>query len=87
MIHGKTSYLNRLYSRIPLKGIVLSQHMEGLTPPSVFVGRHGYPKVNVGPMMSVGEGDISIMDRPEDWYNKKAEDARLELTNILLFTT
>src|SRR3989338_7907762 len=74
MITGKASYLNRLYSRIPMKPVVVSQDMEGLTPPSVFVGRYGYPKVNIGPMMTLNSEEISVIDRPEGWQNRKAED-------------
>ncbi len=74
MIHGKASYLNRLYSRIPIQPIVVSRDMEGVTPPSVFVGRYGYPRVNIGPMMTLVGGDVSVMDRPEEWYSKSASD-------------
>ncbi len=48
--------------------------MEGLTPPSVFVGRHGYPKVDIGPMMTTLDENVSIMDRPEQWSDKTAAD-------------
>jgi hypothetical protein len=74
MFSSKANYLKHLYSRIPVKSIVLSQHMEGLTPPSVFVGRYGYPKVSIGPMMTAAGEDVSVMDRPEVWSSKTAED-------------
>jgi hypothetical protein len=32
--------------------------MEGLSPPEVFVGRHGYPLVRAGPMVPVGEARL-----------------------------
>ncbi|MCX6815253.1 MAG: hypothetical protein NT120_00175 [Candidatus Aenigmarchaeota archaeon] len=74
MYSSKANYLKHLYSRIPVKTMVLSQHMEGLTPPSVFVGREGYPKVNIGPMMTTIGDNVSIMDKPEQWSGKAAED-------------
>jgi len=46
----------------------LGTDLEGSSPPGVFVGRMGYPKVSVGPL-AVGEtGDTRILDSPEDWY-------------------
>jgi len=32
----------------------VGERMEGLSPPEVFVGRHGYPLVRAGPMISAG---------------------------------
>jgi hypothetical protein len=42
-------------------------HMEGASPPSVFIGAWGYPKVLVGPMLTQEQGDIALMDTPERW--------------------
>lgn len=33
----------------------LGERMEGVSPPEVFVGRHGYPLVRAGPMVPVGD--------------------------------
>jgi hypothetical protein len=46
----------------------------GATPPSVFVGRYGYPKVKVGPMVPPFHGDTTILDRPEIWLGKGIEE-------------
>jgi DNA repair protein NreA len=46
----------------------------GATPPSVFVGRYGYPKVKVGPMVPPLHGDTTILDKPEMWLGKSIED-------------
>lgn len=51
-----------------------SNHVEGSTPPSVFVGAYGYPKVLVGPMLPPIHGDTSILDFPEKWVGKNLED-------------
>jgi hypothetical protein len=40
----------------------------GPSPPSLFVGRHGYPDVNLGPLMTPGEVDEpGLMDEPPSW--------------------
>jgi hypothetical protein len=39
----------------------------GSSPPGVFVGRLGYPKVSIGPMVPPQFGDTSILDTPEEW--------------------
>lgn len=46
----------------------------GATPPSIFVGRYGYPKVNVGPMVPPLHGDTTIFDKPEMWLGKSIEE-------------
>jgi len=42
-----------------------SDKISGSSPPGVFVGRIGYPKVSIGPMVPPQYGDTSIMDTPE----------------------
>lgn len=51
-----------------------SDHVDGSTPPSVFVGAYGYPKVLVGPMLPPIHGDTTILDSPEKWVGKSLED-------------
>ncbi len=46
----------------------------GSSPPSVFVGRFGYPKVALGPSAPPLRGDTSTYDLPEAWLNLKLED-------------
>lgn len=41
--------------------------VSGSTPPSVFVGSYGYPKVYVGPMVPPVHGDTAMFDSPERW--------------------
>ncbi len=47
-----------------------AKNLSGATPPSVFVGAYGYPKVKVGPMIPPLHGDTSIFDSPEKWLGK-----------------
>ncbi|MDE1762640.1 MAG: hypothetical protein KGH88_00140 [Thaumarchaeota archaeon] len=51
-----------------------SSYVEGSSPPSVFVGSYGYPKVLVGPMVPPVHGDTLVMDMPEYWIGKSLED-------------
>jgi len=42
-----------------------TKQISGSSPPGVFVGRFGYPKVFVGPMVPPVSGDTEILDTPE----------------------
>ncbi len=75
MIRGKASYLNRLYSRMSFKTVEYSEKVEGSSPPSVFIGRYGYPKVAVGPLLAATQEDTAILDLPEEWLPARKETA------------
>ena len=51
-----------------------SNYIEGSSPPSVFVGTYGYPKVLVGPMVPPVHGDTMMLDSPESWIGKNLEE-------------
>jgi hypothetical protein len=53
-----------------INGLTLS----GTSPPSVFVGRIGYPYVSVGPLIPPVHGDTAILDTPEHWLGKSIDD-------------
>ncbi len=42
----------------------------GASPPTIFVGRHGYPDVNVGVLSPMEITDSGEMDSPVDWYRE-----------------
>ncbi|MCL5316707.1 MAG: Nre family DNA repair protein [Thaumarchaeota archaeon] len=46
----------------------------GAAPPGVFVGREGYPKVYIGPMVPPYYENTEILDAPERWVGKQIED-------------
>lgn len=46
----------------------------GSSPPSIFVGRSGYPKVFAGPLAPMETGDTSVYDFPELWTSKTIDD-------------
>jgi len=48
--------------------------LNGSSPPSVFVGRVGYPKVSIGPLVPPVIGDTSFIDTPEMWDNITIDD-------------
>src|SRR2546421_312514 len=48
--------------------------LDGSSPPGVFVGRFGYPKVFVGPLVPPVHGDTQILDAPEEWVGRSMED-------------
>lgn len=48
--------------------------VDGSSPPSVFVGRIGYPYVQIGPLSPTYYGDTSILDMPERWFGKSIDE-------------
>jgi len=67
---GKAAYLHKLTERTQhFKSVSVGEKLDGSSPPSVFIGRAGYPKVFVGPMLSQQHGDTSHLDTPEEWLN------------------
>ncbi|MEM3442472.1 MAG: Nre family DNA repair protein [Candidatus Bathyarchaeia archaeon] len=59
-----------------LKSITLMQSEEvaGVSPPSVFVGRIGYPYVYAGPLVPPVREDTSIYDLPEFWFGNTIDE-------------
>jgi hypothetical protein len=72
MLCGKTRcpILLRYYIRMKTMPLIDSLNIDGSSPPSVFIGRYGYPKVQVGPLIPPIHGDTSIMDMPEEWFDQ-----------------
>jgi len=66
--------LVRYYKNLEAKPLVEKKVIFGSSPPSVFVGRSGYPKVYAGPMLPPLQGDTSYMDTPELWHGKGIDD-------------
>jgi len=59
-----------------LKSVPLmqSEDIAGASPPSVFVGRIGYPYVYAGPLVPPVREDTSLYDLPEFWFGKTIDD-------------
>jgi hypothetical protein len=50
------------------------QDIDGVSPPSVFIGRIGYPHVCIGPLVPPVHEDTSIFDLPERWFGKSLDE-------------
>jgi hypothetical protein len=48
--------------------------LPGSTPPGVFVGRFGWPKVRIGPLVTPERGDTLLYDSPEMWVGRPLEE-------------
>jgi DNA repair protein NreA len=60
-----------------------SNIISGASPPSLFVGHKGYPRVDVGPLVPPIHGNTSIFDCPEAWTGKTIyEIARFRMNLI-----
>ncbi|MCY0868190.1 MAG: Nre family DNA repair protein [Desulfurococcus sp.] len=59
---------------VKLAKVSLSRVIEGSSPPSVFVGRHGYPYVRAGISAPPLSGDTVIYDHPESWITRRIEE-------------
>lgn len=64
----------KFYARQKSMPLVDMRDLAGSSPPGVFVGRYGYPKVDIGPLVPGEFGDTTIMDRPEMWMGKSIPD-------------
>ena len=64
----------RYHSKDKIKPLINTLKIGGSSPPSVFIGRIGYPKVSIGPMIPPIMGDTSIIDTPELWLDKTIDD-------------
>ena len=66
--------LVKYHSRDKVKPLINTLKIGGSSPPSVFIGRFGYPKVSIGPMIPPIMGDTSIIDTPELWLDRSIDD-------------
>ncbi len=64
----------KFYSKKISTPEIKSNDIAGSSPPAVFVGRYGYPKVDIGPLMPTFMGDTTILDKPELWGGKSMYD-------------
>ncbi|MBN1678320.1 MAG: hypothetical protein JW880_07260 [Candidatus Thermoplasmatota archaeon] len=64
----------RFHSAAKVRANLDTTSLEGSSPPSVFIGRFGYPDVSIGPMIPPYLGDTSLMDTPERWTGLTIDD-------------
>ncbi len=60
---------------------------EGSSPPGLFVGRFGYPKVAVGPLLSPEHGSTELLDTPEEWVGRSVPELVGFRTGLVRGTT
>ena len=51
----------KFYTHSKTAPLIDSTDLEGCSPPAVFVGRYGYPKVDIGPLIPPVFGDTSAL--------------------------
>ena len=73
---GKTRCPIMLKVNYFLKSVTLlsSEDVSGFSPPSVFIGRIGYPHVYAGPLVPPVDEDTSIFDMPEQWFGRTMDE-------------
>lgn len=73
---GKTRCPIMLKVSFFLKSVPLlsSEDVSGFSPPSVFIGRIGYPHVYAGPLVPPVDEDTSIFDMPEQWFGRTMDE-------------
>jgi hypothetical protein len=73
---GKTRCPIIVKTNFFLKSVPLlkSDDVAGASPPSVFVGRIGYPYVYAGPLVPPVLEDTSLYDLPEFWFGKPIDE-------------
>jgi len=73
---GKTRcpVILKYHSRDKVRPLIDTLRLGGSSPPSVFIGRIGYPKVAIGPMIPPIMGDTSVIDTPELWLDRSIDD-------------
>ena len=76
MLCGKLGcpIIAKAQSLVKYQNLIESESIQGSTPPGVFVGRAGYPKVSIGPMVPPYFGDTEILDTPELWVGKSINE-------------
>ena len=76
LLCGKTScpVIARAASHFNIWQSIKGTEINGSSPPSVFVGRFGYPYVNMGPLAPNHYGDTSILDFPEQWMGRSIDE-------------
>lgn len=65
--HMRDPALLRYYYRIKMLPFTSKFEIVGSSPTDLFIGRFGYPYVNIGPLVPPEFGDTSILSTPERW--------------------
>ena len=66
--------LVRHFAQMRARALIDTLELEGSSPPGVFVGQWGYPKVFVGPLIPPISGDTEVLDTPEMWLGRSIDE-------------
>lgn len=84
---GKPCYLMQdIQAHIPQVRLDRPE-VQGPSPPGVFVGRHGYPKVNLGPLvppLSLEARDLARMADSTAWYGHSINELVAQRSTLVL---
>ncbi|MHA1741906.1 MAG: hypothetical protein ACTSVD_07435, partial [Candidatus Thorarchaeota archaeon] len=65
----------RALSLSNIESAVRGMSLEGSSPPSVFVGSFGYPKVLAGPLIPPVRGEsAALMEQPDRWLDRTIDE-------------
>ncbi len=65
----------RAMTKARIEDVLRDLELEGSSPPAVFVGSYGYPKVLAGPLVPPFRGEATaVMERPDLWLNKSIDE-------------
>ncbi len=72
--HMRDPALLRYYYRVKMLPLTSRLDLVGSSPTDLFIGRFGYPYVNIGPLVPSEFGDTAILSTPERWHNMSIDD-------------
>jgi hypothetical protein len=65
--------LLRYYYKLKVQPFTNKLELAGSSPTDLFIGRFGYPKVFIGPLVPPEFGDTSVLGTPERWRSMSIE--------------
>jgi hypothetical protein len=76
MLCGKSScpILLKFHLQQKITPLINKLQLEGSSPPGIFIGRIGFPHVQIGPLIAPLNEDTSLLDTPELWIGKSIEE-------------
>ena len=72
--HMRDPVFIRHYYRLKMMPMTSKLEIAGSSPTDLFVGKYGYPYVNIGPLLPPEFGDTSILATPERWVHMSIND-------------
>lgn len=68
--------LEKFKSLQSISPVISGNSVFGASPPAIFVGSYGYPRVSAGPLIPplAKESEASIFEEPSTWANMQIED-------------